>query len=146
MYVSREHAPLFTPEDRLSSEGAELLRAILEHPDMAAALHNRLSRLPRSETAIIMDRVLDRARQEQEWGTPPILEAALAVTAADPAQGARLAAFLRERPHRQISASIVPKISDQPWSEEVYDAWRKGDVSPAVKRATALQEKHVQAR
>lgn len=29
LYVSREHAPLITPEDRLSSEGAELLTAIL---------------------------------------------------------------------------------------------------------------------
>ncbi len=145
MYVSREHAPIITPEDRLSSEGAELLTAILEHPDMAAGLHDRLTRLPRADAVIVMDRVLDRARQEQEWGTPPILDAALAVTAADPAQGARVAAFLRDRPHRQITASIVPKISDQPWRDSVYDAWRAADVSPAVKRAITQQEQHAQA-
>ena len=34
LYVSREHAPLITPEDRLSSEGAELLTAILKSPDI----------------------------------------------------------------------------------------------------------------
>lgn len=145
MYVSREHTPLITPEDRLSSEGAELLTAILEHPDMAAGLHDRLTRLPRPETVIIMDRVLDRARQEQEWGTPPILDAALAMIVADPAQGARLAAFLRDRPHAQISASIVPKISDQPWKGEVFDAWRTGSVSTVVKRAITQQEQHAQA-
>ena len=46
LYVSREHAPLITPEDRLSSEGADLLAAILEQPDMAGELHDRLTRLP----------------------------------------------------------------------------------------------------
>ncbi len=35
LYVGREHAPLITPEDRLSSEAAELLSAMLESPDMA---------------------------------------------------------------------------------------------------------------
>jgi hypothetical protein len=38
LYVSREHAPLITPEDRLSSEAAELLTAILQHPDMSMSL------------------------------------------------------------------------------------------------------------
>src|SRR6201996_1177052 len=77
LYVSREHAPLITPQDRLSSEAAELLNALLEHPEMAADLKERLSRLPRTEITVIMDRLLDRARQEQEWGVPPILEACL---------------------------------------------------------------------
>jgi predicted KAP-like P-loop ATPase len=135
LYVSREHAPLITPEDRLSSEGAELLSAILEHPDMAGELHARLTRLLRPETTVLMDRVLERAQQVQEWGTPPILNAALAIAAADPVQGARLGAFLRERPSAQVSASIVPKIGDQPWAAEVFDAWRKSDVGTPVKRA-----------
>ena len=139
MYVSREHAPLITPEDRLSSEGAELLAAVLESPDMADEVRDRLARLPRPETAIIMDRVLERARREQEWGTPPILDAALAVSAADPAQGTRLAAFLRERPPGQITPSIVPKISDQPWTASVYEAWLKADLPGPVKRAIEQQ-------
>ncbi|GFO80603.1 MAG: ATPase [Methyloceanibacter sp.] len=96
LYVSREHAPLITPEDRLSSESAELLTALLEHPDMSRGLKDRLVRVPRTEMDVVMNRLLERARQAQEWGTPPILDACLAVTAADPAQGARLAAFLRE--------------------------------------------------
>jgi predicted KAP-like P-loop ATPase len=136
LYVSREHAPLITPADRLSSEGAEVLTAILQQPEMAAALHERLVRLARTETTVIMDRLLDRARQEQEWGTPPILDACLAVGAADPVQGRRLAGFLRDRPPGQVKPGIVPRIGDQLWAVEVFDAWLASkDITGPVKRA-----------
>lgn len=135
LYVSREHAPLITPEDRLSSEAAELLAALLEHPDMAGALKNRVIRVPRAETTVMMDRLLDRARQEQSWGVPPILEACLVLAEADPAQGARLAAFLRERPPAQIEPNIVPKLADQPWAASVFGTWEGSDVSRPVKMA-----------
>lgn len=142
LYVSREHAPVITPEDRLSSEGAELLTAMVQQPEMAAELRDRLVRLSRLESTIIMDRLLERARQEQEWGTPPILDACLAVAAADPTQGRRLAGFLRERPPGQIKASIVPKIGDQPWAPEVFGAWRAAtDTSGPVKRAITQRSK-----
>ena len=42
LYVSREYAPLITPEDRLSSDGAEVLSALLEHPAMAQSFKPRL--------------------------------------------------------------------------------------------------------
>lgn len=135
LYVSREHAPLITPEDRLSSEAADLLAGLLEHPDMASALKERLAKIARAETTVMMDRLLDRARQEQAWGVPPILEACLAMAMADPAQGARLAAFLRERPSAQIEPNIVPKIADQPWASSIFRAWEEGDVSRPVKNA-----------
>jgi predicted KAP-like P-loop ATPase len=135
LYVSREHAPLITPEDRLSSEAAELLTALLQHPDMAVGLKDRLARVSRAEITVIMDRLLDRARQEQEWGVPPILEACLVVSEADPPQGARLAAFLKERPLAQIQPNIVPKIGDQPWAAGVLGAWERSAVSRPVKNA-----------
>lgn len=135
LYVSREHAPLITPEDRLSSEAADLLSGLLEHPDMATALKERLSKVSRAETTVMMDRLLDRARQEQAWGVPPILEACLALSEADPGQGARLAAFLRERPPVQIEPNIVPKIGDQPWAAGLFRAWEDADVSKPVKAA-----------
>ena len=142
LYVGREHAPLITPEDRLSSEAAELLAAMLDNPDMADRLKDRLAAVPRTEILVIMDRLLDGARQEQEWGTPPILEACLAVVRADPAQGARLAAFLRERPAAQITAGIVPKIADQPWARDVFKKWRESGVSRPVKTAITKREKN----
>ncbi len=141
LYVSREHAPLITPQDRLSSEAAELLSALLEHPDMAASLKDRLSKVPRSEITVIMDRLLDRARQEQEWGVPPILEACLAVAEADPPQGSRLAAFLSDRPAAQIKANIVPKIADQPWAKSVLDIWDKTTGVSSPVRAAIKQRR-----
>jgi predicted KAP-like P-loop ATPase len=136
LYVSREHAPLISPQDRLSSEAAELLTALLQHPEMAANLKDRLSKVARTEITVIMDRLLDRARQEQEWGAPPILEACLVTAGADPLQGSRVAAFLSDRPVAQIKASIVPKISDQPWATSVFDKWdTSAGLSTPVKKA-----------
>jgi predicted KAP-like P-loop ATPase len=136
LYVSREHAPLITPQDRLTSEAAELLGALLEHPDMAASLKERLSKLPRAEITVIMDRLLDRARQEQEWGVPPILEACLVTVEADPTQGSRLAALLSDRPVTQIKPNIVPRIADQPWAHHVMDKWNETPgISSPVKTA-----------
>jgi predicted KAP-like P-loop ATPase len=136
LYVSREHAPLISPQDRLSSEAAELLTALLQHPDMAAGLKDRLAKIPRTEIAVIMDRLLDQARQEQEWGVPPILEACLVVAAVDGPQGQRVAAFLSDVPTAQIKPSIVPKIGDQSWATSVFDKWEKSPgVSALVKRA-----------
>lgn len=136
LYVSREHSPLITPEDRLSSETVELLTALLEHPDMASSVKDRLIAVPRSEMSVVMDQLLDRARQEQEWGVPPILDACLVVVEADPPQGQRLAGFLQHRPGTQIKANIVPKIEDQSWAEKVFSTWTEDkDVSRPVKSA-----------
>jgi predicted KAP-like P-loop ATPase len=140
LYVSREHAPLITAHDTLSSEAAELLTALLDHPDMAANLKDRLQKVPRPEMNVIMDRLLHRARQEQEWGAPGILEACLVAAAADPPQGLRLAAFLSERPHAQIKPNIIPKIADQPWASDIFGKWTQsteinGVVKKAIKRS-----------
>lgn len=135
LYVSREHAPLISPEDRLSSEAAELLAALIAQPAMATTLKGRLDGLPRAEAAVLMDRVLDKARQEQEWGVPDILVAALVLSDSDAVLGARLAAFLRDRPAVQIRANIVPKIADLPWARDVFRVWDAADTSKPVKAA-----------
>ncbi|MHC2462489.1 KAP family P-loop NTPase fold protein [Bradyrhizobium embrapense] len=139
LYVSREHAPLITPEDGLSSEAAELLAGLLEHPDMAGTLKERLAHVQRIETTIMMDRLLEAARKEQEWGAPAILTACIAVAEADPIQGPRLAAFLLDRPAPQIQPSIVPKISDRPWAGPVLDAWSSSSEIPRPVR-TAISK------
>lgn len=142
LYVSREHAPLILPEDRLSSQSAELLTSLLDHPDMAFALRDRLAGLPRQDLSIIMRRILERARQEQEWGAPHILTAALAISDADPTQSDGLVTFLLARPRDQIKPAIVPKISAYPWAQAVLNTWdRDPSVSRTVKGAIRESKK-----
>ncbi|PAA42379.1 ATPase [Pseudomonas fragi] len=135
IYVSREHAPIITDEDRLSSEAAELLTALLETPGMAMHLKSRLALIAPVEINVLMDRLLDKAGGEQEWGVPDILEALLVVGRLDAQQGHRLAAFLKERPPAQIQAGIVPKLTDETWAKSVYEFWLTADVSGPVKAA-----------
>lgn len=140
LYVGREQAPLITAADRLSSEAAALLTALLENPALANAVKGPLAGIPRTELSTIMDRLLARARQEQAWGAPDILEACIVVAEVDSTQGSVLAAFLIDRPPQQIEASIVPKIADLPWASTVIEHWStaKGIGGP-VKRAIENQ-------
>ena len=102
----------------------------------SASIKDRLVALARPEMSVIMDRLLGRARREQEWGTPAILDACMVVAASDPPQSQRLAGFLKERPALQIKPSIVPKIADEPWSQSVFAAWAEDDeISKPVKNA-----------
>jgi len=135
LYVSRDHEPLITPEDRLTSDGAELAKLLLNNPDMAEQLRSRLEQLQLSDTTIIMDKLLEKARQEQEWGTPPILNACLVLGEVDTVQGKRLATFLTERPPAQIKPSIIPKIQGQVWAKNVFVKWSSSAVSAPVKKA-----------
>lgn len=127
LYVSREHAPLITPEDRLSPEGAELLQALLEHPDMASSSKEQLQRVQKPELSVIMDRLLAKANQEQEWGTPPILDALILIAQTDSAQAQRLGGFLKDRPAAQVKASIVPKLDGETWIVGLFDYWLEDD-------------------
>lgn len=135
IYVSREHAPIITDEDRLSSEAAELLTALLATPDMAEQLKDRLALIAPVDINVVMDRLLDKAGAEQEWGVPDILEALLVVGRLDAQQGLRLAAFLKARPPAQIQAGIVPKLTDEAWVKSVYEFWMTAEVSGPVKAA-----------
>lgn len=135
LYVSREHAPIITPQDRLSSEAAELLTGLVEHPDMANALQDRLAKLPRPELAIIFDRIMDYARGIQDWGVPAILDACIVLARVEASFSDRLSAFLSERPASQVTPAIVAKLSPEPWSKKLFTAWSKADVKPSVKAA-----------
>ena len=100
-------------------------------------------KVPRPEITVIMDRLLERARQEQEWGTPPILEACIVTAQADAPQGGRLAAFLLERPAAQIKTPIIPKISGEPWAAGVFEKWEKmTGIAAPVKKAIKERDQH----
>lgn len=141
-YVSREHAPLITAEDRLSPEAADMLEALIDHPDMASSLKDRLAVLPRPEISVIMDCLLSKAQQEQEWGTPDILEACMTLVSVDPSQGQRLSGFLLDRPSVQIKPDIIPKIAGENWAKSVLEEWAKDDdISSPVKNAIKIKNR-----
>jgi predicted KAP-like P-loop ATPase len=136
LYVSREHSPLISLEDRLSPESSDILNALIDHPDMASDLTDQIRLVPPLERAIIMNKLLGKAHQEQEWGAPSILEACIIISEIDSTQGQRLAGFLKERPAVQIKPSIIPKIADRNWANTVLIGWEKDpDISRMVKSA-----------
>lgn len=135
LYVSREHAPLITPEDSLSTVAADVLKALITSPEMAKNLKSDLQKVTPAELSIIFSRLLEKARNETEWGTPPILEACVTISQVDVAQSKRFAAFLAQCPPSQIKPSIVPKISGESWANDVFSAWKKAGVSQQVIRA-----------
>lgn len=135
LYVSREHAPIVTPEDRLSSLAAGLLDALIQSPDMASSISEDLSHIQKAELSVIMDRLLERAKQEQEWGVPPILEACITVSRTDEIQAQRLVNFLSGIIPSQLKAGIVPKISDEIWAKPVFMKWLEADIPLPVKQA-----------
>ena len=140
LYVGREYAPLLLPEDRLSSTSLDVLNALLTHPEVAASLKDQVKQIPPAELAICMDKILDRAPTEQEWGVPAILDACILIAELDLTQSERLAAFLKERPGSQIKASIVPKISDYAWAKPVLRGWLSDTtVGAATKSAIKLR-------
>ena len=91
-----------------------------------------------------MEKVLVKAQQELEWGVPEILESALVLVKADNILGQRLANFLKDRPPIQIKASIIPKISDQPWCNSVFEQWKEDEeISRPVKSAIKTTQSNV---
>lgn len=142
VYVSRDHLPIITAADQLSPEAASLLAALLEVKSDTTALDTRISGLTKRDLGIVMDRLLDRARREQTWGTPPILHACLLVVRLHQEQSERLEAFLRLVPGPQLTASIVPLLGDKDWASNLLDDWHGADDTPAqVRRAIEAARK-----
>jgi predicted KAP-like P-loop ATPase len=136
LYVSREHAPLVLPENRLSQAASDVLSALIEHPDMADSLKEKFTEIDVRSLGVILDKLLELARGEQEWGAPKILTACLAVARADVPLGRKVAGFLKDRPASQIKPAIVPKIRGEVWASEVFAKWQADDeVSQVVKNA-----------
>lgn len=136
LYVSREHAPLITAEDQLSPEAMDILRAFLDQPEMAASVKGQLISLSKHELALIMGKVLDRANRIQEWGAPPELQPLLVISEQSPLLSKKFVDFMKDRPGAQIKPNIIPKLSGETWTRELFDFWLEvDDVSEPVKRS-----------
>lgn len=142
VHVSREHTPIVTLTDRLSTEATTALSALLElRTAMNEGVTAMVQAVPLHELPRVTDKLLERAKQEQEWGTPPIFFALLTVARVDPDQANRFAAFLAGLPGPQVKPPIIPRIKREPWAETVFSIWEKtSGVSQRVK-ATIKSER-----
>lgn len=141
VYVSREHLPVITAADQLSSDAAQLLEALLALDQRASeALAERLKSLSGRELAMIAERLLVRARQVPKWGTPPVLWAYMTLIQADADLAGDLSRFLEALPGARLEPDIVPALGDHEWARRALEKWRGDKDAPeTVRRAvTAL--------
>ncbi|ESW84783.1 ATPase [Mesorhizobium sp. LSJC285A00] len=142
VYVSREHTPIITAADRLSSEGAELLEAVVKLNAESAAVGTKLKALPAQELGIITERILGRSRTLNTWGTPNELFGLLTLAQATGEHVQTITRFLAGLPGPQLTAAIVPLLADKPWATSVLSGWAsKADIKDPVKRAIAAASK-----
>lgn len=142
LYLSREHIQVFTPEDRLTSEGRKVLDAILAQPGIAGTLSARIKAQSSNDRIAIMDRLLLLAEREQKWGVPEILKACIAVADADPLAAGKLTAFLQSRPPDQVEASVIPTLATKSWAQATLAEWDKNPaIGQPVKNAIATKRK-----
>ncbi len=139
VYVSREHLPVITAADQLSSDAAQLLEALLALDQRASeALAERLKSLSGRELAMIAERLLVRARQIPRWGTPPVLWAYMTLIQADADLAGDLSRFLEALPGARLEPDIVPALGDHEWARRALEKWRGDKEAPdTVRKAVA---------
>ncbi|MBX3722413.1 MAG: hypothetical protein KF713_11295 [Turneriella sp.] len=136
MYISREHAALISPEDRLSSDGMEILAAFSANPGVADSFSQRVEALSRPDVQLIYDRLVEKARECAEWGVPPILTALIVLARVDTVVSDKLAIFLMDRPSSQIKPAIIARLKSEPWSKRIFEHWASNkDIKGPVKNA-----------
>ena len=141
LYLSREHKPLITPEDELSLQAVDLLQALLKSPKMANSLKADIDKLSPVELSRIMGKILEKADDEQEWGSPPILDACLLLARTGQLQAERFLAFLLELPKSKIKPSIVPKLSGEDWAKSLLNEWQlDAEIKINVKKAIEVNQ------
>jgi len=143
VYVSREHLPIISRVEQLSSEAINLLEALVGIRQGASAqLAAKLKTLDKRDLALMMEKLVGRAKQVTEWSPPPILHALMAVVSADPDLGNVLSRLLVELPPAQIKAPMIPLIQDKSWAAEALQKWAMHpDASRPVKNAIASETK-----
>ena len=135
VYVSREHIPIISSADQLSSEAAEILEALLRlEATTSPVLTEKLGALSRREVTLITERLMVRARQEQDWGTPAVLWGLLTVIDADPEQAPGFVRFLESISRKRLRPEIVPVLDRLEWAQATLSKWNDADDTPPIVR------------
>ena len=144
MYLSRETMPVITASDRMSTEASSLLEALMLLTSFSGKnlLDDQIQQLTGRDLQLIISRLLVKARQEQQWGTPNVLFAFLTLIHAVPDAAPEFVKFMRGLPVENLTASIIPLFSNQKWAAELLSFWKKQEKTPkTVKKAIIQLEK-----
>lgn len=142
VYVSRETMPIITAADQMSTEALGLLEALLSLTSSNTTLRQRLQALAGRDHQLMVERLLVRARQEQQWGKPNVLFAFLALIDAAPEVSNTFIQFLKGVDVKQLTAPIIPLLGDKAWATDLLQTWANADGTPAsVKTAIARLKK-----
>lgn len=146
-YVSRELLPIVTSADRLSGEGAELLEALMSvRTDASKPLSEKLAGLSKSDLDLITERMVAKSKSSTQWGTPDPLWQLMTLAGAGGPHIEKIARFLKGVSGAQVTAAIVPVLSDKEWAQDVLRVWaRDNAVDATVKRAIAAASKKKEA-
>ncbi len=137
IYVSREHMPVITASDQLSSDAAQLLEALLALESRPSeALGEKLKTLAGRELSLIAEHLLVRAQRVASWGTPPELWAFLTLAYVEESLLSDFAGFLGSLGPDKLEADVVPALHDRRWARGALTSWRRSPDTPGpVKKA-----------
>ncbi|UMY17108.1 P-loop NTPase fold protein [Methylobacterium organophilum] len=128
LHVGRESLPLVSADDRVSKEAQAALDEMISlRLKPSADLKERYGRLVPDERTFVMDKLLERAASENEWGAPDILWGLALAADVDPDQAKRLVVFLSNIASTALRPPVVIRIRDTAWGEEVLAEWRTRD-------------------
>ena len=140
VYVSRETMPIITSTAQMSHEALKLLEVLLSAKKESPFLKERLRALTGRECNLIASRLLSKARQEQSWGVPNVLNGFLMLIDAVPETSEAFLRFLKTINVEQLTPAIIPKLSDKSWAQEMLMAWQNDAQTPQkVTRAIKQQ-------
>ena len=139
VHVSRETMPAIQVSEALSPEAAELLEGLLAMRSPNRTLSNSLRQLSPRDHVQIANHLLVIARQEQDWGTPAVLHALMAISEISASAADAFRQFLLAVEHSRLTAAIIPLLSQHAWSAELFDRWSASPDAPdPVKNAIKM--------
>lgn len=139
IHVGRESLPIVSADDRVSKDAQDALGEMITLKLKGTSdLRDRFEGLVPEDRSFIMDKLLERAASEPEWGTPSILWGLSLAADVDADAAKRLVVFFSSRASTVLTPSIVPRIRQADWGKQVIEEWRtRGDLPDTVAKAIA---------
>jgi predicted KAP-like P-loop ATPase len=143
LHVGRESLPIMSVDDRISKEAQDLLNEIIAlRLRPAPGLKERYGRLVPDERTLIMDKLLERAASEKDWGIPDILWGLSLAAEGDADQAKRLVVFLSSLPSTSLQPALVVRIRGNAWGDDALAEWRqRTDLPEPVRKALTTKPK-----